>query len=96
MLIHSSRTATNHMQGFLCFCFSISRFAKKKAPLFSLIANPKKAKNDDKVTFLERISEKYLVTFGNFCNFAADLANMFFMFIASGVCNSARSVDWID
>ena len=52
--------------------YFISRFAKKKAPLFSLIANPPKAKNDDKVTFLERISEKYLVTFGNFCNFAAD------------------------
>lgn len=78
------------------FLFYISRFAKKKAPLFSLIANPQKAKNDDKVTFLERISEKYLVTFGSFCNFAAHLANMFFMFIASGVCNSARSVDWID
>jgi hypothetical protein len=43
--------------------------------LFSLIANPQKAKNDDKVTFLERISQKYLVTFGNFCNFAAHLAN---------------------
>jgi len=61
-----------------------------------LFFNPQKAKNDDKVTFLERISEKYLVTFGNFCNFAAHLTNMFFMFIASGVCNSARSVDWID
>ena len=35
--------------------------------------SPQKAKNDDKVTFLERISEKYLVTFGNFCNFAAHL-----------------------
>jgi len=34
--------------------------------------SPQKAKNDDKVTFLERISEKYLVTFGNFCNFAVD------------------------
>ena len=67
MLIHSSRMATNHMQGFLCFCFSISRFAKKKAPIYFLA--PQKAKNDDKVTFLERISEKYLVTFGNFCTF---------------------------
>jgi len=54
--------------------FFYTRFAKKKAPLFSLIANPQKAKNDDKVTFLERISQKYLVTFGNFCNFAAHLA----------------------
>ena len=34
--------------------------------------SPQKAKNDDKVTFLERISQKYLVTFGNFCTFAAD------------------------
>ena len=52
--------------------YFISRFATKKAPLFSLIANPKKAKNDDKVTFLERISQRNLVSFGNFCTFAVD------------------------
>ena len=40
----------------------------RKPPL--IFFSPKKAKNDDKVTFLERISEKYLVTFGNFCTFA--------------------------
>ena len=33
MLIHSSRTATNHMQGFLCFCF-ISLASRKRKPLF--------------------------------------------------------------
>ncbi len=58
----------------IIFRISISGSAKKKAPLFSLIANPQKAKNDDKVTFLERISEKYLVTQRNFCNFAVHLA----------------------
>jgi hypothetical protein len=43
-----------------------------ESPLL-IFFSPQKAKNDDKVTFLERISEKYLVTFGNFCNFAAHL-----------------------
>ena len=37
--------------------------------------SPQKAKNDDKVTFLERISEKYLVTFGNFCTFVVEFRN---------------------
>ena len=32
MLIHSSRTATNHMEGFLCFCIFVSRFAPNGDP----------------------------------------------------------------
>jgi len=61
--------------GFDMFLFYfISRSAKKKAP-FYFFFSPQKAKNNDKVTFLERISQKYLVTFGNFCTFAAHLAN---------------------
>jgi len=40
---------------------------------------PKKAKNDDKVTFLERFSQKYLVTQRNFCNFAVDLRQICFL-----------------
>jgi len=51
--------------------FFYTRFAKKKAPIYFLA--PKKQKMMQS-NFLERISEKYLVTFGNFCNFAAHLA----------------------
>lgn len=53
--------------------FSNIRFAKKKAPIYFF--SPQKAKNDDKVTFLERISEKYLVTQRNFCNFVVDIGD---------------------
>ena len=44
---------------------------EKESPLLFFFS-PQKAKNNDKVTFLERISLKNLVTFGNFCTFAVD------------------------
>ena len=53
------------------FLFIYLSLREKESPLLFFFS-PQKAKNDDKVTFLERISEKYLVTFGNFFNFAVD------------------------
>ena len=40
-----------------------------------LFFSPQKAKNDDKVTFLERIFQRNLVTFGNFCTFVVEIRN---------------------